>query len=88
MLGEYGGESVYLGSLPGATGASVGPESTHPSLHAIGDTSVPAPPSAPTIVSRFSIPEEPSVVPVADFPTMELPVNTLMRPQLPRSPDA
>ena len=89
MLGEYGGESVYLGSLPGATGASVSPESTHPSLHTVGsgETSVPAPPSAPAIVSRFSIPEEPSVVPAVEFPTMELPVNTLLRPQLPRSPE-
>jgi len=90
MLGEYGGESVYLGSLPGATGPSLGTESTHPSLHAIGlgDTSLSAPPSEPIIVSRFAIPEEPSVVPAMEFPTMELPVNTLLRPQLPRVPEA
>jgi hypothetical protein len=89
MLGEYGGESVYPGSLPGATNPSIGPESTHPALHAIGtgDTSFLAPPSAPAIVSRFSIPEEPSVVPAVEFPTMELPVNTLLRQQLPRSPE-
>lgn len=87
MLAEYGGESVYLGSLPGATGASLVPESTQPEAEP-GDAVVPASPSTGAIVSRFSIPEEPSVVPVADFPTMELPVNSLLRPQSPRGSES
>lgn len=82
VLAEYGGESVYLGSLPGPAAASVVQESSHPET---GQGEVGDP--IPSVVSRFPVPEEPSVVPVVEFPTMELPVNTLLRPQLPRGPE-
>jgi len=85
-LAEYGGESLYLGSLPDVSRAgSVVGESTPPAIPAFPVQPPPmsAPPSTAGVPPRP--PGESSVFIAPEYPTMELPVNTLLRPPQPRS---
>lgn len=89
----FGGESVYTPSLPGL-GQDVShvpldpdtpePPPPPPSLRAGAFPFAPPPPPrrGPSLDSQPPRPptlDDPSVVPVEEFPTMELPVNTLLR---------
>jgi hypothetical protein len=85
-LAEYGGESLYLGSLPDISrAASATGESSHPAIPEFPKQTGPmsAPPSAAGVPPRTA--EESSVFIAPEYPTMELPVNTLLRPPQPRS---
>ena len=85
-LAEYGGESLYLGSLPDLSraGSAMG-DSTHPPIPEFPKQGVPipAPPSSAAVPPRLT--EESSVFIAPEYPTMELPVNSLLRPPQPRT---
>ena len=87
----FGGELVYTPSLPGL----VHDDSSHVALDEATPPPPPPPPALgmmatpprhPAIPAHLDVPsavrpfpDEPSVVPAEEFPTMELPVNTLLR---------
>lgn len=93
-LGDYGGESVYLPSLPGAMESVqesepivVPPLPTAPPLVTqeirLGQPpllKMPSPPPPPPPVKPSIIGNESSVLLPSEFPTMEMPIANLLKP--------